>query len=123
MSWAIKIVWTAGVVAVIGLVLRTGVEPVTRAFEAAGWGVAVVCVLRAIAVSGAGLGWFALFPRPLRPSVVACVLIRFLREGANALLPMTQVGGDVIGARALTLRGEPHRFPPQASLSMFLFRP
>ena len=77
----IKIVWAAGVVAVIGLVFRTGVDPVTRAFATAGSGVAVVCVLRAIAVSGAGLGWFALFPRALRPSVVACVLIRFLREG------------------------------------------
>ena len=107
MSWLIKIVWTAGVVAVIGLVFWAGAEPVTRAFETVGWGVAAVCVLRAIAVAGAGLGWFALFPPPARPSVLTCVLIRFLREGANALLPMTQVGGDVIGARALTLRGAP----------------
>jgi putative membrane protein len=35
------------------------------------------------------------------------VLIRFLREGANALLPITQIGGEVIGARALALRGAP----------------
>ncbi len=107
MSWAIKIVWITGVGAVIGLVFWTGAEPVTRAFETAGWGVVVVCLLRGIAVSGAGLGWFALFPTRLRPSALACVLIRFLREGANALLPITQVGGDVIGARALTLRGAP----------------
>src|SRR5271165_5042031 len=107
MSWVIKTAWIAGVAAAVALVFSTGAEPVVRAFEAAGWGVVVVCLLRGIAVSGAGLGWFALFPTRLRPSALACVLIRFLREGANALLPITQVGGDVIGARALTLRGAP----------------
>ena len=70
-------------------------------------GAAFVCALRGTAVAGAGLGWFALFPSALQPGVMDCVLIRFLREGANALLPMTQIGGDVIGARALTLRGAP----------------
>ena len=107
MRWVIRIVWIAGVAGLVGLIFWAGAEPVMRAFEAAGWGVAVVCLLRAIAVSGAGLGWFALFPAAVRPSVLACVSIRFIREGANALLPMTQVGGDVIGARALTLRGAP----------------
>jgi putative membrane protein len=103
--WAIKTAWIAGVAAVVVLVFWIGAEPVMRAFEAAGWGVGGVCLLRAIAVAGAGAGWFVLFPRGLRPSALNCVAIRFLREGANALLPMTQVGGDVIGARALTLRG------------------
>jgi putative membrane protein len=105
MSWMIKIAWIGGVFAVIGLVLSAGAEPIVRAIEAAGWGVAAVCLLRAIAVAGAGAGWFALFPRGLRPSVLTFVAIRFLREGANALLPLTLVGGNVIGARALTLRG------------------
>jgi len=107
MSWVIKTAWIAGVAAAVALVFSTGAEPVVRAFEAAGWGVAVVCLLRGIAVSGAGLGWSALFPPGLQPGVLTCVAIRFLREGANALLPMTQVGGDVIGARALTLLGAP----------------
>jgi len=107
MGWVIKIVWAAGVGAVVGLVGWIGAEPVRRAVEAAGWGVAVICLLRGVAVAGAGLGWFVLFPPARRPSPFDCALIRFLREGANALLPMTQVGGDVIGARALTLLGTP----------------
>jgi putative membrane protein len=107
MHWFFKFIWILGVSAVVGLVFWTGAEPVRRAFETAGWSVAGVCLLRGVAVAGAGLGWFALFPARLRPSAFTCVLIRFLREGANALLPMTQVGGEVIGARALTLRGAP----------------
>ncbi len=107
MSWVIKTAWIAGVSAVVILVFSTGAEPVMRAFEAAGWGVACVCLLRAIAVAGAGVGWFVLFPRGLRPRALTCVAIRFLREGASALLPLTLVGGNGIGARALTLRGAP----------------
>jgi putative membrane protein len=107
MSAVAKIVWIAGLAAVVGLIFSTGVSPVEGAFEAAGFGVAGVCLLRGVAVACAGLGWFVLFPPAVRPNALTCVLIRFLREGANALLPMTQVGGEVIGARALILRGFP----------------
>jgi len=102
-----KIVWVAGLAAVVALVFWTGAGTVRQAVEAAGWAVAGVLLLRGIAVAAAGFGWFVLFPSAVRPAALTCVLIRFLREGANALLPMTQVGGEVIGARALTLRGAP----------------
>jgi putative membrane protein len=107
MSSVAKIVWIAGLAALVGFIFSTGVASVERAFEAAGWGVALVCLLRGVAVASAGFGWFVLFPPDVRHSALTCVLIRFLREGANALLPMTQVGGEVVGARALTLRGFP----------------
>lgn len=97
-------VWVAGVGALVALVLWTGAAPIGRAFEAAGWGVALVCLLRVVAVAAAGLGWFALFPPGLSPARLTCVWIRFLREGANALLPIAQAG-SVIGARTLALRG------------------
>ncbi len=107
MSFVVKIGWIAGVGVVTVLIFWAGAGPVLRAFETAGWGVFGVVLLRGTAVAGAGLGWFVLFPAVSRPSAFACVLIRFLREGANTLLPMTQIGGEVIGARALTLRGAP----------------
>jgi putative membrane protein len=107
MSLIVKIGWIAGVCAVIGLIFWTGAEPVLHAVETAGWAVVGVVLLRGTAVAGAGLGWFVLFPASSRPNAIACILIRFLREGANALLPMTQIGGEVIGARVLSLRGTP----------------
>jgi putative membrane protein len=102
-----KLAWFVSGCVVVGLILWTGAGAVFGVVAAAGWGVLAVVLLRGVAVSGAGLGWSFLFPVGRRPSVWTCVLIRFLREGANALLPMTQIGGDVIGARALTLRGAP----------------
>jgi putative membrane protein len=37
--------------------------------------------------------------------LTACVLLRFVREATNALLPLAQIGGDFIGARCLALHG------------------
>src|ERR1700721_315070 len=107
MGMILKFAWFASGCAIVGLILWAGAGPVFGAFAASGWGVLAVVILRGIAVSAAGLGWFFLFPPGLRPTAWTCVFIRFLREGANALLPMTQIGGEVIGARALTLRGAP----------------
>ncbi|WP_147262762.1 flippase-like domain-containing protein [Roseiarcus fermentans] len=106
MTRLIRFAWIAGVAALVALIAWAGAEPVARAFAAAGWGcVAVVCLLRAVAVAGAGIGWFVLFPRGLRPAALTCVVVRFVREGGNAFLPFGNVGGNVIGARALILRG------------------
>ena len=65
----------------------------------------LVVLARIVAVAMAGGGWWLLFPREQRPSVWLCVGLRFVREGANALLPLAQIGGDFIGARCLALRG------------------
>ncbi len=102
-----KLAWAVSACAVLGLILWTGAGPVFDAVAAAGWAVLVVVALRGAALSTAGLGWYFLFPQGWRPTFWTCVLIRFLREGGSALLPMTQIGGEVIGARALTLRGAP----------------
>jgi putative membrane protein len=107
MGLILKLVWVACGCATLGLILWTGAGPIFTAVAAAGWGVLIVAILRGIALFGAGAGWHFLFPPALRPTIRTCVLIRFLREGANALLPITQIGGEVIGARALTLRGAP----------------
>src|SRR3984957_14379373 len=76
MSAVAKIVWVAGLAAVVGLIFSTGVAPVEGAFEAAGFGVAGVCLLRGVAVACAGLAWFVLFPPPVRPNALSCVLTR-----------------------------------------------
>lgn len=95
----------AGLCTVVGLFLSSGVEDVAAAVVSAGWGALVVVLARAAAVAWAGLGWFVIFPKAGRPSVWDCVLLRFVREGINTLLPVAQVGGDFVGARLLTKRG------------------
>lgn len=95
----------AGLCTVVGLFLSSGLEDVAAAVVSAGWGALVVVIARAAAVAWAGLGWFVIFPKAGRPSLLDCVTLRFVREGINTLLPVAQVGGDFVGARLLTKRG------------------
>jgi putative membrane protein len=94
--------------AVIGLAIITAAiilaDPATvaAAIAQSHWATAAVIALRAVAVGSAGLTWWLLFPPHPRPRARICALLRYIREGANALLPLAQIGGDVIGARLLT---------------------
>lgn len=99
------VVWFTGLSVLIGLTLWYGADQVGQAMISAGWATAVVVLARIVAVAMAGAGWWLLFPPEQRPSIGACVGFRFVREGANALLPLAQIGGDFIGARCLALRG------------------
>lgn len=89
-----------------GLVALSGLGDVTQAVEAAGWASALALVaIRVIVVAMAGIGWHLLFPAARRLSLRVAVLLRFVREGVNQLLPVGQVGGDVVGVRLATFRG------------------
>ena len=102
---ATLLVWFAGLAVLVGLTVWYGADHVGDAIVSTGWAALWVVVIRAAAVAVAGGGWWLLFPRDIRPSVAICVGLRFVREGANALLPLAQIGGDFIGARCLALRG------------------
>jgi putative membrane protein len=101
------VVWCVGIAACIGLAVWSGVDDVGIALANAGWGVLGVVLTRAVIVSIAGAGWWLLFPvsRPVR--LRTAVLLRFVREGVNTLLPLTAVGGDVLAARLLTFWAVP----------------
>ncbi len=94
-----------GLCTVVGLFLSSGLEDVAAAVMGAGWGALIVVVARAVAVAWAGFGWFVIFPATGRPSLPACINLRFIREGINTLLPVATVGGDFVGARLLTRHG------------------
>lgn len=102
---AALIVWFVGMSVLIGLIAWHGADHVGSAMLSAGWASVLVVLLRIAAVAIAGGGWWLLFKPEQRPSLMLCVGLRFVREGANALLPLAQIGGDFIGARCLALRG------------------
>ena len=101
------VAWLIGISAIIGLIIWSGLDAVAHAVVSVGWGILLVVLARTVTVSVAGVGWWLLFPPKLRPPVRTCVLLRFVREATNALLPMAQVGGDLIGAGLLTLSAVP----------------
>jgi putative membrane protein len=101
------VAWLAGIAALIALATWSGLDAVGHAISNVGWGILLVVMVRAVTVVVAGVGWWLLFPPKMRPQLGTCVLLRFVREGVNVLLPVAQVGGDLVGAGLLTLYAVP----------------
>ena len=94
-----------GLAAAIGLIGYFGASSVLAAFEAVGWGALVVILVRSVETSGAGVAWSWLVPAAGRPAPRTFMMLRWIRESINCLLPVAQVGGDLIGGRLLTFFG------------------
>jgi putative membrane protein len=101
------IAWLVGIATLVAVTAWSGFDAVGHAVAGVGWGILLVVLVRCLTVSVAGVGWWLLFPPKARPQLQTCVGLRFVREAANVLLPMAQVGGDVIGAGLLTLYAVP----------------
>ncbi|MGI8841172.1 MAG: hypothetical protein ACR2F8_10415, partial [Caulobacteraceae bacterium] len=98
--------------AVAGLALATavigafGLGPVLTSLAKIGWrGLAALTAYSAFPFALLGTAWFVLTPGlpPRRWPVV--VWARVLRDAATEVLPFSQVGGFVVGARAAILHG------------------
>ncbi len=87
------------------LVASQGFGQVLAAVVSVGWASLAVVALRVVQVAGAGWAWAALMPAEVRVPSSVYVMLRWVRESINTLLPVAQVGGDIIGARLLSFRG------------------
>lgn len=103
-------VWVAlggGAAVFCGLIAREGVGEVLAAFAAAGWGIAAVAAWQVVIVAVNAAGWAVLIPRAVRPSPVIVLWMRWLAASVNQMLPVAQVGGEMLRARLLARSGVP----------------
>jgi len=98
--------------AVLGVALATavvgalGLAPVLAALLRFGWrSLAVLIVYSIFPLALLGTAWFLLIPAAPPRRWVVFVWARTLRDGATEVLPFSQIGGFVIGARAAILHG------------------
>ncbi len=95
----------AGVAAMAVLVGYFGAGAVLRSLLAVGGaGFAAICAIHLALTGAMGLAWRALLPGT-HPWIL--VWARLVRDSGSEALPLSQVGGYVLGARALTLAGVP----------------
>jgi len=99
--------WCAGIALCVGLIAWSGIDDVGRAVASVGWGMVLVVLIRVATVSTAGAGWWLLFPASGRLRFWQAIFLRFVREAVNTLLPLTQIGGDIVGARLSTFYAVP----------------
>jgi glycosyltransferase 2 family protein len=95
----------AGIAAMAALVVHFGAASVGAALLAVGFGGFVaVTAIHVVLIAVMGLAWQALLPG-IKPWVP--VWGRFVRDSGSEVLPLSQVGGYVLGTRALALAGVP----------------
>src|SRR5215813_8451971 len=99
------------IVAIAGLVLGTaivayfGFGEVLSGLETIGWsGFAIILVYQLTLYLLLGACWWVIAPAP-RDRFRAYVWGRLVRDSGSEVLPLSQVGGFVMGARAATLLG------------------
>ncbi len=106
-----------GLALAIFLVWQIGIGSVWDAASKVGWGGFVAICLAGLAVEAClGTAWYALLSGHGVPWLVL-VCGRQVRDSSSDLLPFTQIGGMVIGARAASLGGVP---APLAYASMMV---
>lgn len=93
----------AGLAVTAGLVAVFGARAVAGSFLAIGWkGFAAVCLIHLGLIALMGVAW-----RGLVPKAAGLVFLgaRLVREAGSEVLPLSPIGGCVIGARVLMLAG------------------
>lgn len=95
----------SGMLLVIALVAVEGFSIVVQALARARWGILAATLLHLSSVLLCAGAWGVLMSATLRRPLSSLFLYRWVREGVNSLLPVAQVGGIIVQARLLTLRG------------------
>lgn len=92
----------AGLAIAVWIVVHVGFASVMGAVAAVGWmGFALLCLYSLATFAVLGAAWYALTPQaPLTTFVWG----RIVRDAAGEVLPFSQLGGVLIGVRALILR-------------------
>jgi putative membrane protein len=109
MKWPLRIALLLGTILALVLVLRTGLGPILALLAVAGWTLLWLVPLHALPLLLDVMGWRTL----LRASAVApdlatpgrLLVIASVREAINRLLPVANIGGEIVGIRMLSRDG------------------
>jgi glycosyltransferase 2 family protein len=95
----------AGMAMIGALVSYFGAGAVTRSLVAIGWtGFLAICLIHLMVISLEGVAWRLLVPRaPLWVFLWG----RLIRDAGSEVLPVSQMGGCVLGARVVAIAGVP----------------
>ncbi len=97
-----------GLAGAVALVVWFGAGAIAAAVAGLGWlGFLALCLAHAPVAALLGAGWRVCLPADARASLLAVSWARVLRDAGAEVLPFSQLGGYVIGARAAVMEGVP----------------
>ena len=95
----------AGLALIGVLVVYFGADAVIRSLLAVGWaGFGTICLIHVVLIAVMGVAWWALLPGT---SLWISIWGRLVRDAGSEVLPLSQVGGYLLGARAIVFAGVP----------------
>lgn len=105
-----KIVWkilpflglSLGLGFTVWFVSAASLTAVLHSLAEVGWGVVAVVAVRAVMIATNGVAWGRLLANLTNVPTVIFLLLRWIREAVDVLLPVASVGGGLVGARMLT---------------------
>jgi len=92
---------SVGVALFIAVLVWQGIDDVAEALGKAGWGILAIALLHLPPLWADAMGWRSLFPPGKRPRRYKMIKARWIGESINDLLPVLQMGGNVVKARLL----------------------
>jgi putative membrane protein len=98
------LVTALGIGAVAALVGWYGAQEIGRHVLAAVWVIPPVILLHAVQLHWSAIAWQAVIG-VRRPGPGVFLLVRWIRESVNSVLPVAQLGGNIVGIRLLMHRG------------------
>lgn len=90
-----------GVAGVVALILYVGIPQILTAVAQSGWASLQVALFHLVTLPLPAIAWRLVLDG--RQPLWAIGFARLLREGVNNLVPLAQIGGEVAGARLLSL--------------------
>ena len=116
MKFRIAIIAALGLALALYLVKYVGLGAVVAAAVAVGWGgFALLCLYALALFALLGSAWYVLQPKSSRIGPGVFIWGRMVRDAAAEVLPFSQIGGMVFGARVAILHGVS---PPLSFASM-----
>jgi putative membrane protein len=97
----------AGVGVLAAIIAWQGIGDVAKALGQAGWGILAIVFLHLPPLWADAMGWRSLFPAGQRPPRRIMLRARWIGESINDLLPVLQMGGNVVKAWLLVGCGIP----------------
>jgi putative membrane protein len=92
--------------AVIALVVWFGGQAIGHEVLEAGWAIPATLALHLVQLYLSAIAWRIAVGRRL-PHMIIYFRLRWIREAVNSLLPVAQMGGNLVGIRMLTQQGVP----------------
>ncbi|HSB04153.1 MAG TPA: flippase-like domain-containing protein, partial [Thermodesulfobacteriota bacterium] len=94
-----------GVALFAAIIAWQGISDIAQALGRAGWGIIAIALLHLPPLWADAIGWRSLFPRGHRLPRRTMLRARWIGESINDLLPVLQMGGNVVKAWFLVDRG------------------